>query len=918
LVLPAGVPGEWKPTSPPFLEEQGERLAHKEIAMLRRLAVLLLASLPVAGQNVPGAASADSRAQELAAADCLPISGRLELHPDLLPAGASASFPAFDGDSFAVFLTPRAAGAFSSQQAFDEMLPLLRAVGFGRPATDLSFAPGQGSRLPGTDVAALARELCPAAWMRRGRASAELCGALAGTPPAGTPPAGTALSDLRRDLERDRIEYVFQQQVAGIPIDSSGVIADRRDGESPHLVHGTLFNRFALANRPLLPSALAATLSRAALRLLAGGCPTCEPTLGGDGLVLVLLPYGSGRAPDGSTVPALRYAYRATVSVRTPARAGAPIEPRSWMAWIDAETAKVLRFVPQFASQSATGNTASNTAVVTARTWCRDPGTALCTRTFLVDKPPSGPYTLRLKDLFARLDLRGDDVADDGELTLATPGTASSPLLDQTAAGNALCASSTPSKSAFRQMNAYAHLSSFWSLMAGAGTIEKRFERPVSVYLDVSVASSGNTNRAYYDDQELWLMFTEGNGFVAGSGCPDASGTKLNGAQDATSLAHEFGHLATWRLQERRPKNWCGLATQPCSLPNPLAHATFHDFADAFADSYAATNCMSGWSNKNEGGKNQSRNCFPVHNEGSGLPRLADDRDRFPEHRAKATGPYADGQIASAALWFTLEGMSSRTSLAGRLRYWASFNQALWGFGLLSQSCAACDRDIYRFLQNLLLQQAGALASSGPEGQRDAYKALSGFARVGIHTTSQACLQLAGSSPCLASAGAPVIDVDDNDTGAADDLVVDGITHRETDYLKRSGVKPAFLVWTGPAFRFDASGKAVLGVSSAPTTLPCDDLYKVDVALDATFTNTLRSSGWSAGARAKSCFVRWDGLTDPDWASLRGPAGGTAKLYYRVTSKSCATCAEKPSTQPFGGTFQLPPAYAVVNDSGQP
>src|SRR5260221_9600679 len=157
---------------------------------------------------------------------------------------------------------------------------------------------------------------------------------------------------------------------------------------------------------------------------------------------------------------------------------------------------------------------------------------------------------------------------------------------------------------------------------------------------------SGFGNFAAYDNfgagQSL-LNYVLGTAYP-NAACPNVAGANLPGAEDPTSMMHEFAHLSTPRLQERRPANWCGMP--PC--PMPTGRTLFHDFADSWAQAYASTPCQAGWSRKNVGGANASVNCATNDQDG-GLPRLssvgepfdpANVQDHFPERRASFTGDY--------------------------------------------------------------------------------------------------------------------------------------------------------------------------------------------------------------------------------------------------------------------------------------
>lgn len=111
---------------------------------------------------------------------------------------------------------------------------------------------------------------------------------------------------------------VFQQLEAGVPIETAAVIV------TPTSVHGTLFNRYRLANRATMSSDAAIRASSRDLVSI-------------DRAELVLLPYGNDA--DGTIV--LRHAYRTLLAARGE-------RSRTWRAWIDAEAGRILQLAPQF------------------------------------------------------------------------------------------------------------------------------------------------------------------------------------------------------------------------------------------------------------------------------------------------------------------------------------------------------------------------------------------------------------------------------------------------------------------------------------------------------------------------------------------------------------------------------------------
>lgn len=846
----------------------------------------------------------------------------LAVKPEKLPPGVSAALPAFDGDSFlAVWRpSPRAAG-LSAREVLDEIEPVLRAAGFDRNLADLGAPPDEGTRLPPADLARLADATC-------GEFDApgldplttEVCAALRGGVPGPRAEAafqqayGVSFAGFRQEIEQPQIEYVFPQIVGGVPIESSGVIATRRAGESLASLHGALFNRYVLANRPKV----AADKAWAALEKqlgLAGkrGQPAYQAEALGP-FELVLLPDGAGRDQDAG-VPALRYAWRGLVRIHA---AGEELGD-SFRVWIDAEKPALLGLLPQQEGESLAGRPH---AEALGMRWRRDPTTPAQKVSFAVD--PASPYGLALGQgpggVFLPLFL--------GPRAAGGPARGATPDFSRLQGEGSASHCNDAAGAAFRQVNAYAHLFNLWNLAVGAGSLPAFPESPVRPRLDVVTADGSAANYDGYGRGRSALTYAAGEGLFSPS-CPDAPNVTLSGAEDATSLAHELAHLAVKRLQDRRPADWCGRA--PCPMPEAVGRLLFHDFADAFANAYASTPCQAGWTAKNLGGPNASLACRR-HDEGNGLPRLADPAtDHFPEHRVRDKGPYPDGQIAAAALWGVRQGMRSKSQAAGTAEYWVRFNRALWRYGFLHPTCTQCegsgnafncwsagDRDIYRYLSTLLRQMVAdqVAVSSGKGWAHAVNKTVAGFARAGLFLVPSACLESrAAGAPALCPAGPrgadAVIDVDDRDPG--DDPTVDGVTFPENDYLRRQGVPPRFEVWTGPRFLFDAQGQA-----SLPEKAPCSPFFAVEVANNPEFLATGKGKlTFSSGALpAVDCHGAWT-MDAAAWKALAGPAGET-RVYYRVKTWGAAGEARL-STHPGGGGFgEVAPPFFVIDESGRP
>lgn len=813
-----------------------------------------------------------------------------------LPEGVTASYPSFEGDAFSAVLTVRPQESLLPETALQEIVPVLRALGFTRSLEELG-SPDEPLRIPSPDLAGLAKEVCGEASLQD-PTSRETCDAMRDGVASERADEvirnayGIGFAELKADFETPVLQYPFRQLAGGVPIEGAGFIASRQEGKSLSTVHGALFNRYVVMNR--LDRYTEEEIVSAGLRAL-GKRLGNEPLPAGSKPQLVAVPYGSGRL-DGEEVPALRYAWRILLAD--------PGEGRSWMAWIDAETGALLDLAPQFdgASVSTRGER-----------WRRDPGLPTESRTFEVNPATGGKLTLRLDGAFQQVDRRGDgffSIVD--EVAVSGSSFDVSPINNEAAA---IC--KIGGNPAFRQVHAYSHLYSFRKMVVDAGIFPSFPVKPVRIWVD----HPNPEGMAFYDypaagDENSVLRFPEGSGF--GSGCPSSLNQRLNGVHDATTLAHEMSHLSVKRLQERRPSNWC--ASAGCQLPNTRGRLLFHDFADALAAAYTSTNCFSGWTDKNWGGVNKTRYCTGATSETWGMPRLADvTKDRFPEHRNPATPtkeqPYADGQIAAAAIWRVRQGLRSKEGSTGTILLWERLHDALWNYSsFMSPTCtSACDRDIYRYLQNLETRMVDEWVASAL--LHTVNKVMIGWAEAGIFLVPLACLDGSSSTKVLSACplgeggGDAVIQVLDRDP--ADDLVIDSVTHPEWDYLERVGLPPRFRVWTGPRFRFNAAGKAFVG-----STFPCHSRLQVEAASDAGFTSNLWKSRVTTIPTVPGCYAELD-LPVAAWNSLRG-AGGEARIYYRVRTWDASNSNERISTSPGAGAFNVPAPFFIVNDSGTP
>ena len=863
----------------------------------------------------------------------IPIKGPLEFNASLLPQGARGKFSSYDGDAFMVNIPPRVTGALSTDQVYGEVVkPLVTAMGYGSRAADLRAGGPEGTALPKANLAALATETCKEFEGERYQRFHPVCEALSkgGTNEIAEQVLqaayGMSVAQFRADIERTRIQYTFLQQVEKVPIEHAVVVAERNDGETITSVYGTLFNRYAITNANKLSPEAAVDAGQSHVLKFKGIDPKSRrPDVRGKPPVLVLLPYGS--APDGSI--GLKYAYRALLFANVADKPS--IGFLSWMAWIDAEDGKLLQLAPQFDDVSASG-----------MTWRRDPNTSTQVKGFQVDGAASNLYILQRAGVLNRVDRLGDGNFDDDEVSISDSANGSSATFanfNQAPINDATNASCSTGNNTFRQVNIFAHASSFRDTLMGAGSFPTFPEGPTTILLDLPQEGNSGPYDTFGPGLGALNIGTGAGGFTGGA-CPDISGGVLPGSTDAGLVAHEYMHMGTKRLQERRPDDWCGMA--PCSDPSPTVRQSFHDYTDAWAHAYASTPCMGGWYRKNMGGVDASENCV-THNEGGGLPRLASVSepfntatvlDHFPERRATLTGGYEDMHIHAAALWLTRQGMRSKCLPSGTPQYWVRINRALYNSGFITSTCASCDRDIYRYSQNFAQQMAQQWTTAGQPGGPPGFahngahttnKLLSAWARVGIFLIPFECIDGDATTGDMTfcpvasggeNGGDAIGDVFDGD--AADDVVIDQITHVEMDWIER-GTLPTFRVWTGPRFKFNASGSASGYTPSAATPSPCNTKFRVEMASDDAFTVNVINGPWTdvSTTAQPECYGTWQPEA-ADWTTLAG-ATGAVKVYYRIRTRDAADANEKLSTSPGSGSFpSVPASYLVVNDAGQP
>lgn len=841
-----------------------------------------------------------------------------------LPKGARVSLPNQDMGHIFMRIPPTRADAQSADEVANQVIgPLLTAMRFEGGMKRLRRAPEAGLPQTRPELAGVA-QLLATEYLGNERATRprtlDMVNAFLGTKP---PTAdvernlqiarGLTFAQFKADIERQEIVYPFLQVVGEVPIEHTLLLASRWEGQSVTSVRGSLIHRYSIANAQPNSSEGAVLRAYAALAQIKG-IDRVNGRRVLDGPALVLLPYGNDSAGGVS----LRYAWR---MVAEGTSYGRTVQFRIWS---DAATGAILKMRSLVSDVAASGSV-----------WRRDPGTgATQVRSFGVDPAAGGQYTLKLSGVASRVDHQSDGFDADDVSVPDSSGGSSATLanFNQSPINNsatAICSSGGNPK--FQQVNYFTVFHLNWNQSLAHGIFAPFPTSPWNPRLE---SASAGCN-AWSD-----MDFGACQGYYDAT-CPNYSdGTTagvnyMNFAHDNTIVGHELAHNAVQRFTDGRPADWCG--TPPCAIP--LGMGTLHDLADAWADHFDNTNCLSGWTAKNLGGVNASNNCQGSrgHHEGGGLPRLheltvpfnpAAPGDHFPEHRDASTIDYADMQIGTAILWQVREGMRSKCRPSGHPQYFVRFTRALKNSGL-SGAVGSGDRGIYNLLRDLELEMVEQWATSGLPGGPPAFahngnhttnKVLAGFAKGGVFALPSVCIDgdNATSDAAICPSGEngadAVIDLDDNDL--ADDLLVDGISHREADFLKLGGSAPTFQVWTGPRFRF-------AGTSARPVagTAICNAKYIVEVATDPAFPAAATvNSGWrnvdlnTATPATPECYDTWS-PSAAQWTTLQA-GGHLTRLYYRTRTRDAADGNERVSTAPGSGTWTVPPPYAVITTTG--
>ncbi len=844
--------------------------------------------------------------------------------PGKLPSGASGQLPSFDGDPLFVTLPISQQVPQSPSFVFGAVVaPILQAAGFQGGENSFSL-PERGMDQARGDFNATSNGLAFALKFQydnnpnihNPQTSNML--AVFTRQAAPTPAIDAALmtgdgmnyTQYVANIQRVEIQYPFQQVVGNVPIEHTLVIASRWEGQSIHSVFGTFLNRYGISNTVTITGT--SNVVQAAMRALnrvPGLCPPGQSTLQ-DGPYLVLLPYGS----DVSGVFQLRYAYRMILQ----AFVASVEDVGPILLWMDAESGELLKLDPLINTVNASG-----------RTYNRDPGGSPVTTTtsFQVDPAAGGQYVLKLAGVLNRVDYQ-DDGFNAADVTISSTLNGSSATFanfNQATLNDsvqALCASG--SNKGFQQVNFFASLYRYYQQSISLGIFTPFPTSPWNPRVEVPAYCNANSSMKY----GACKGYTD-------PACPNYSTGTVNGdnymnfAHDNTVVAHELAHNITPRFTQARPANWCGMAG--CAIP--LGWSRFHDLADFWADMFESCNCTAGWVGKNQNGVNGALNCAGYTSEGGGLPRLhsvtwpfnpASPGDHFPEHRAIATGEYADMQIPSAALWQVLVGMRSKCRPSGAPQFQVRFARALKNTGFFGPDPGSSDTGIYRYLHDLEMKMVDQWATSGSPGGPPAFahngphttsKVTAGFAKAGLFLIPYD--RLDGNPVPADNGGDAVIDIDDNTPG--DDYTINGCTHAEVDFLRLGGAAPTFRVWTGPRYRLNGAG----GAATYNNPAPCNTQFQVEVSTSSTFApaSTI-NSGFivvdtnPTTAGSPEGYGTWTPSAG-QWTTLQAGGAGS-RIYYRARTRDAANANERLSTLPGNGTWNLTanPPYAVITATG--
>jgi Zn-dependent metalloprotease len=446
--------------------------------------------------------------------------------------------------------------------------------------------------------------------------------------------------------------YRFDQYFGNTPIDNTAINVTKRNESAIVSMHGKFYNEVKTTNKQTLAAEAALTQAIAQLK-----SENKVDEIKGDprNATVVLLPYEDG----------FKYVWKTEVTADGP-----------YGVWIDAETGKVLQLLPHFFFDNANG-----------LCFNPDPNAGTEERTFEVDGPSGGKYTLNMAGVLTLANNGGDGTSGIVQVNDDGSGTANfnQPPI------NGLTVERTNQagyNGRFQQVNIYAHIFN---------------ERRIYMFLgsqnfgQVNVTFNGTGNNAFCCPPQYLLG-------VATTGTSTACGNVFNSAIDATVIAHEFGH------------NLNGL--QYGVGGGSMTGAINEGLADFWADTNFNTDTFGGW---------WGHNC-PTPVQSGFTPRQSEPLDIFPEHKnlpGASNEAHSAGQIISWAQWSSRQGMNDATGF-GTLSINLNTIKAMTtaGIGVLNDGS---DKSIHDSYLDLLKQLAPLYS-----GSRLIHKLLAGYARAGI------------------------------------------------------------------------------------------------------------------------------------------------------------------------------------------
>jgi len=872
---------------------------------------------------------------------------RNAIHTDVrrLPQGARAILPAFDGDGFFVTVQTHSPQDKTADQIFSEVVsPVLLTIGFELQVSPydltrqgrIKIPKHSGTELPKLNFVSLARMSCEqlgheSERSQRQNKAIRFCSSLQTLKAKKVSDSLLKEAFLRYDgpsyqqyinaYEQTQIEYFFTQVHADskilngqpVPIEHTGILVRTLKDRLNTSITGRVINKYKITNTIALKTESAIT--EHIFRKLAKipNLVSWDRSPEHRQHDLLLLEFGK---TDG--LPQLRYSHRTIVLAEYKRLKG------HFYLWLDAESGEILKLQPMFhhATVPARGRTFLRSPEPFPT---QSPDPLPITRTdFKVDPSQNGKYALRNADWFAN-QIGNVAISD------SSNGSSSSvanfdqpPFNDVTKLSDITCKKDHPE---FQQIDLMATLA--WQIQKSldAGLLSP-FPDPEH---KITVAFGADTGTASADLTSLNF----GSIKVAHSNCLNPSDYGVvNSYNDHTVVAHELGHILTayqYRSDPVRSNQWCSggiLETPPSACPLPTGEKLFHDFADAWAHVFEDTNCVAGWFGKDQlNGPNGSLDC-KAHDEGSGIPRLADTTsgDHFPEHRAAEQGDYADMQIATAALWEVRKGIQRKDPIMGPGWYMGQFVRTLSTTGWLgplesldraNDTLLSSDLNIYRGLLDLeiklLDQWVKSQTSNQQNGTVTANKVTAGFAKAGIFLIPPVCID--GNT----KSADPLHCANGEDGG---DAVID---IEQRDSLERKDIPPTFHIWTGPAYKFTSDGTATGFKPSSSTPSPCNFEYQIELANKPTFSQEDPTTHFTTSTPSNGiwqhvipdmgqCEASWH-PDNASWNLLKGTSGET-KVYYRVRTRMGPGTPEIVSTSPAKHLFELNAPYATVEDKG--